>query len=188
MDRVWTHRFRALHRCPRVNGHIPKSPGCHGIGRLLLTLQAASSPKSKRSQQFPWVARCLHSSVAVSAFSRPSKVNPMKKIEAILKHFKTDDVKQSLAEVGVSGMTISEVRGFGRRRGTPRFIAVPIMPLALSPRPKLRSWSRTTSCSPCSMPSCKRRRRVQLAMAKSASTSSRKPSGETDKDRTQSNR
>jgi nitrogen regulatory protein P-II 1 len=41
----------------------------------------------------------------------------MKKIEAIIRHFKLDDVKQALNEQGVSGMTVSEVRGFGRQKG-----------------------------------------------------------------------
>lgn len=41
----------------------------------------------------------------------------MKKIEAFIKPFKLDDVKTALAEVGVLGMSVSEVRGFGRQRG-----------------------------------------------------------------------
>jgi nitrogen regulatory protein P-II 1 len=41
----------------------------------------------------------------------------MKKIEAIIKPFKLDEVKEGLAEIGVRGMTISEVKGFGRQRG-----------------------------------------------------------------------
>jgi len=41
----------------------------------------------------------------------------MKKIEAIIKPFKLDDVKEALNEVGVQGMTISEVKGYGRQRG-----------------------------------------------------------------------
>ena len=41
----------------------------------------------------------------------------MKLITAIIKPFKLDDVKTALQEVGVSGMTISEVKGFGRQRG-----------------------------------------------------------------------
>jgi len=41
----------------------------------------------------------------------------MKKIEAIIKPFKLDDVKDALAEAGIHGMTVSEVRGFGRQRG-----------------------------------------------------------------------
>src|SRR3954471_4224974 len=41
----------------------------------------------------------------------------MKKIEAIVKPFKMEDVKQALAEIGVEGMTVSEVRGFDRQKG-----------------------------------------------------------------------
>ena len=41
----------------------------------------------------------------------------MKKIEAIIKPFKLDDVKDALHEVGVSGITVSEVKGFGRQKG-----------------------------------------------------------------------
>jgi len=41
----------------------------------------------------------------------------MKKIEAIIRHFKVEDVKKALVENGVSGMTITEVRGFGRQKG-----------------------------------------------------------------------
>jgi nitrogen regulatory protein P-II 1 len=41
----------------------------------------------------------------------------MKKIEAIIKPFRLDDVKDALNELGVSGMTISEAKGFGRQRG-----------------------------------------------------------------------
>nr|HDM99587.1 P-II family nitrogen regulator [Deltaproteobacteria bacterium] len=41
----------------------------------------------------------------------------MKKIEAIIKPFKLDDVKEALNEIGVKGMTISEVKGYGRQKG-----------------------------------------------------------------------
>jgi nitrogen regulatory protein P-II 1 len=41
----------------------------------------------------------------------------MKKVEAIIKPFKLDEVKEGLTELGVHGMTISEVKGFGRQRG-----------------------------------------------------------------------
>jgi nitrogen regulatory protein P-II 1 len=41
----------------------------------------------------------------------------MKKIEAIVRHFKLEDVKNALSELGIAGMTISEVRGFGRQKG-----------------------------------------------------------------------
>jgi len=41
----------------------------------------------------------------------------MKKIEAIIKPFKMEDVKEALAVIGVEGMTVSEVKGFGRQKG-----------------------------------------------------------------------
>jgi nitrogen regulatory protein P-II 1 len=41
----------------------------------------------------------------------------MKKIEAIIKPFKLDEVKNALHEIGVTGMTVTEVRGFGRQKG-----------------------------------------------------------------------
>lgn len=41
----------------------------------------------------------------------------MKKIEAIIKPFKLEDVKETLAEIGVEGMTVSDVKGFGRQKG-----------------------------------------------------------------------
>ncbi len=41
----------------------------------------------------------------------------MKKVEAIVRHFKLEDVKNALAEHGIDGMTVSEVRGFGRQKG-----------------------------------------------------------------------
>ena len=41
----------------------------------------------------------------------------MKKIEAIIKPFKLEDVKEALAAMGVEGMTVSEVKGFGRQKG-----------------------------------------------------------------------
>lgn len=41
----------------------------------------------------------------------------MKKIEAVIKPFKLDDVKEKLTEIGIRGITISEVKGFGRQKG-----------------------------------------------------------------------
>ncbi|MDH5357164.1 MAG: P-II family nitrogen regulator [Gammaproteobacteria bacterium] len=41
----------------------------------------------------------------------------MKKIEAIIKPFKLDDVREVLSEIGVTGLTVSEVKGFGRQKG-----------------------------------------------------------------------
>ncbi|RUO24520.1 nitrogen regulatory protein P-II [Aliidiomarina minuta] len=41
----------------------------------------------------------------------------MKKVEAIIKPFKLDDVRAALSDVGIAGMTVSEVKGFGRQKG-----------------------------------------------------------------------
>jgi nitrogen regulatory protein P-II 1 len=41
----------------------------------------------------------------------------MKKVEAVVRHFKLEDIKNALTEKGVHGMTITEVRGFGRQKG-----------------------------------------------------------------------
>lgn len=41
----------------------------------------------------------------------------MKKIEAVIKPFKLDEVREALSEVGVTGLTVSEVKGFGRQKG-----------------------------------------------------------------------
>ena len=41
----------------------------------------------------------------------------MKKIEAVIKPFKLDEVREALAEVGVTGLTVTEVKGFGRQKG-----------------------------------------------------------------------
>ncbi len=50
--------------------------------------------------------------------ARPDLPPPeMKKIEAIVKPFKLEDVKEALSEIGVEGMTVSEVKGFGRQKG-----------------------------------------------------------------------
>ena len=45
------------------------------------------------------------------------KGNRMKKIEVIIKPFKLDDVKEALSAIGVQGMTVTEVKGFGRQKG-----------------------------------------------------------------------
>jgi nitrogen regulatory protein P-II 1 len=41
----------------------------------------------------------------------------MKKVEAVIRHFKLEEVKDALTEVGVTGMTVTEVKGFGRQKG-----------------------------------------------------------------------
>ena len=47
----------------------------------------------------------------------PREILAVKKVEAIIRHFKLEDVKNALSEQGIQGMTITEVRGFGRQKG-----------------------------------------------------------------------
>jgi len=51
------------------------------------------------------------------AARRQSERHPMKKIEAIIKPFKLEEVKDALSDIGVEGMTVTEVKGFGRQKG-----------------------------------------------------------------------
>jgi nitrogen regulatory protein P-II 1 len=47
----------------------------------------------------------------------PGSLPAMKKLEAIIKPFKLEEVKEALAELGIEGMTVTEVKGFGRQKG-----------------------------------------------------------------------
>jgi len=51
------------------------------------------------------------------ARERTAEGNFMKKVEAIIKPFKLDEVKEALSSIGVQGLTVSEVKGFGRQKG-----------------------------------------------------------------------
>ena len=51
------------------------------------------------------------------AVGRTLTKTEMKKIEAIIKPFKLEDVKEALSEIGIQGMTVTEVKGFGRQKG-----------------------------------------------------------------------
>ena len=57
------------------------------------------------------------SSSAQQKATRDAYNECMKKIEAIIKPFKLDDVRESLSQLGITGMTVTEVKGFGRQKG-----------------------------------------------------------------------
>ena len=66
----------------------------------------------------------------------------MKKLEAIIKPFKIDEVKQALHELGIEGMTVTEVKGFGRQKGHTACIVVPSMLSIFYRKRRLKSsWS-----------------------------------------------
>jgi nitrogen regulatory protein P-II 2 len=75
---------------------------CHAAAALARLLTADGATKNST---YEW--------------SAPSRQEPrgMKLISAIIKPFKLDDVRAALSEIGVSGMTVTEVKGFGRQRG-----------------------------------------------------------------------
>jgi nitrogen regulatory protein PII len=58
-----------------------------------------------------------HSRCAIGKQTRAADLPDMKKLEAIIKPFKLEEVKEALAELGIEGMTVTEVKGFGRQKG-----------------------------------------------------------------------
>ena len=80
--------------------------------------QARASGADAETLPKPW---CATNTASVPGNGprgrRPEARTKMKKVEAIIKPFKLDEVKEALAEVGVQGMTITEVKGFGRTGG-----------------------------------------------------------------------
>ena len=70
-----------------------------------------------RSEQFCSIFRVEVFVIYLPEFSIFRGWKEMKKIEAIIKPFKLDDVKEKLTSLGVKGMTVSEVKGFGRQKG-----------------------------------------------------------------------
>ncbi len=61
----------------------------------------------------------------------------MKKIEAIIKPFKLEDVKEALTEIGITGMTISEVKGYGRQKGHTEVYRGAEYKVAFNPKTKI---------------------------------------------------
>jgi nitrogen regulatory protein P-II 1 len=75
-----------------------------------------SGVQSMREKNFSTLLFTANDWLLVSALATVSE-RLMKKIEAIIKPFKLEDVKEALAGLGVEGMTVSEVKGFGRQKG-----------------------------------------------------------------------
>src|SRR4051812_45879013 len=87
-------------------------------------LQWGKSIKNFQGVPETWHGRCFRPlrqlrkerSRGCHAPLKPNQEN-MKKIEAIIKPFKLEDVKEALHEIGIEGMTVTEVKGFGRQKG-----------------------------------------------------------------------
>jgi nitrogen regulatory protein P-II 2 len=75
----------------------------------------ADPPDSAPSRAIrPWHGSCIE---VPGHFHRPPETDRMKLITAVIKPFKLDEVRQAIADIGVQGVTVTEVQGFGRQRG-----------------------------------------------------------------------
>jgi nitrogen regulatory protein P-II 1 len=84
---------------------LPNFPAVH--------LHAASPPRISHGSV--WFVGCIPHGTAIAL--GPPRGGLVKKIEAIVKPFKLDEVREALAKAGVTGLTITEVKGFGRQKG-----------------------------------------------------------------------
>ena len=78
-----------------------------------LSLRRALLCKKKCDGRRPPLQKNRELAISATSFT----IQPVKKIEAVIKPFKLENVKEALAEIGVEGMTLSEVKGFGRQKG-----------------------------------------------------------------------
>jgi len=76
----------------------------------------------------------------------------MKKIEAIIKPFKLDEVREALSEIGVNGLTVTEVKGFGRQKGHTELYRGAEYVVDFLPKIKLELWLRMQLLSLLLMP------------------------------------
>jgi len=96
-------------------GASPVCPGSH-LGFIIIAIDRtlASFIQTKTAPFVTLLFTALRP-LLVSATAQPNE--NMKKIEAIIKPFKLEEVKEALSGLGVEGMTVSEVKGFGRQKG-----------------------------------------------------------------------
>jgi nitrogen regulatory protein P-II 1 len=86
-----------------------------GRTRMLLPKVARFVAPGRRRQ--PWASLGGPEDAAHGTGTPESEAEPMKKIEAIIKPFKLDEVKDALHEIGLQGLTVVEAKGFGRQKG-----------------------------------------------------------------------
>ena len=109
--------------------------------------------------------------------SEEQKEQKMKKIEAIVKPFKLDDVKEALNDIGIQGMTITEVKGYGRQKGHKEIYRGAEYVVDFIPRLKLKWSSPPTRPMPWWPRSAKPPTRGNSATARFSSWASKRPSG-----------
>lgn len=82
-----------------------------------------------------------------ASLSEPQPTLPMKKIEAIIKPHKFEEVQEALREAGVHGMTVTEVKGFGRQRGHTEIYRGSEYTIDFIPKTKLEILTSDDQCS-----------------------------------------
>ena len=92
----------------------------------------------------------------------------MKLVTAIVKPFRLDDVRNALGEVGIQGMTVSEVKGFGRQRGHTELYRGAEYVVDFLPKPRSKSQFPTTWWNGSSRQSWKRRKPAKSVTARSS--------------------
>ena len=90
----------------------------------------------------------------------------MKKIEAIIKPFKLDEVKEALQEVGLQGITVTEAKGFGRQKGHTELYRGAEYVVDFLPKVKIEIVLADESSTAPSRPSARQRRPAASAMAR----------------------
>jgi nitrogen regulatory protein PII len=100
----------------------------------------------------------------------------MKKIEAIIKPFKLDEVKEALQEVGLQGITVTEAKGFGRQKGHTELYRGAEYVVDFLPKVKIEVVCPTTLVEKAVEAIRKPRRPAASATARSSSPTSRRPS------------
>ena len=121
---------------PRQPSSTPRPSTGSRAGRI--DGKEAGSIQTKRGRFFTLLFTAQGRLLVCASGQRATN---MKKIEAIIKPFKLEDVKEALSGLGVEGMTVSEVKGFGGRGATPRFIAAASTPLISCPKSRSKSFS-----------------------------------------------
>ncbi len=103
-------------RSSRLAGYEKETSGRSTRAEHVLAVVGHWSFGSSSCTSFRGFARFWRLGGAVF-FDAGVKAENMKKLEAVIRHYKLEDVKTKLTSIGVQGMTVSEVRGFGRQRG-----------------------------------------------------------------------
>ena len=110
----------------------------------------------------------------MKARSPERKAEPMKKIEAIIKPFKLDEVKDALHEIGLQGLTVVEAKGFGRQKGHTELYRGAEYVVDFLPKVKIEVVCTTTWSTAPWRRSCRPPAQVVSATARSSSPRSRR--------------